>query len=214
MAFKISGRNSGPETELEKKFRLLGNLPSELAYPPEAERELLKDRALERLQDSREVIEFLDRRVKEHRAANEKLRDEIEAEKKKAKEENRPFVMPQGKGLLEEVNPDPEPAELNMQLALTRLVTDVDEQEMARLDGKAFQTKYNLTNKQMFTLCRLAVQLGFYKDTADLREYLDIYSAMSPEVHALTPDAIKRLDLQGTPLADMSIIGSCSCSCP
>ena len=162
---KPSGVNSGPEGDFEKKFRLLGNLPSELVYPPDGEKAVLKKRAEDNLTAASDLIVFLDEQVKRNLAINDALKKELED----AKKENRAPAVPQGKGPLEELNPDPEPADLNMQLALTRLVADADEQELARLKGKEFQTKYNLTNNQMFTLCRLAVQIGFYKDTADLR---------------------------------------------
>jgi hypothetical protein len=112
---------------------------------------------------------------------------------------------------LEQKKLQPDPGDLNMQLALTRLVTDSDEQDLARKDGLAFQTKYNLSNNQMFTLCRLAVQIGFYKNTEDLNKYLGIYAGMSEAVRALTPDSAKRLGLD-TGIG--GIIGSCSCSCP
>jgi hypothetical protein len=105
-----------------------------------------------------------------------------------------------------------EAGELNMQLALTRLVTDPDEQQLARLHGEAFQTKYNLSNDQMFTLCRLAIQIGFYEDTKDLEESLSTFARMSPAVKALTPEAAKRLGLKLG--AGGAVAGSCSCSCP
>jgi len=182
-----SGKNSQPESELETQLRQLGNLPSDLPYPPPEEKALRANQVRAKLEETRDLVESLDQRVKYHAASG------IE---------------------LEQENTDPEPNELNMQLALTRLVADNEERTMARRNGKDFQKKYNLTNNQMFTLCRLAVQIGFYKNTDDLREYLDLYATMSPELRALAPDAIERLNLGGDDLANKSIIGSCSCSCP
>jgi hypothetical protein len=101
------------------------------------------------------------------------------------------------------------PADRNMQLALTRLVNDDDEQELARTNGKAFQIKYDLSNDQMFTLCRLAIQIGFYEDTKDLEDYLKVYAKLSDQVKGLTPAKARQL-LGG----DGDPAGSCSCSCP
>src|SRR5436190_6087458 len=67
-------------------------------------------------------------------------------------------------GKAEIVNNNPAQQQLNFQLALTRLVLDVDERNRARLDGKAFQAKYNLTNQQMLALLQIAIWVGEYKD--------------------------------------------------
>lgn len=112
------------------------------------------------------------------------------------------------KGKPEEKKKLLDPADRNMQLALTRLVNDDDEQELARKDGKAFQVKYDLSNDQMYTLCRLAIQIGFYKDTKDLEAYLNAYAKLPKNLRDFTPGNA------GLHLNGGGPIGSCSCSCP
>jgi hypothetical protein len=113
---------------------------------------------------------------------------------------------------LEVPDPDPAQARLNLQLALNRLVGDEATQVLARTDGKAFQTLYNLTNDQMLTLCRLAVDVGAYQKTDDLNEYMTKFNKLSSVVKSLSPGTLKKLGL-GTDDLD-GLIGSCSCCCP
>ena len=112
---------------------------------------------------------------------------------------------------LEALDPNPDQTSLNIQLALTRLVNSPEEQNLARTDGVAFQRKYNLNNDQMWTLCRIALEVGFYQDTNDLHEYLRLFNGMDDELKYLSPDAAEALDLQGP---ESGIVGSCSCCCP
>jgi hypothetical protein len=105
---------------------------------------------------------------------------------------------------------DPAQRELNLQLALTRLVQSPEEQRLAQLDGEKFQLKYNLSNEQMWTLCRLAVELGMYEDTDDMKDLLSTIDELDQVVMSLSPDAIKRLGLS----KDLVLVGSCSCCCP
>ena len=112
---------------------------------------------------------------------------------------------------LEELDPNPDQTSLNIQLALTRLVNSPEEQHLARTDGVAFQRKYNLNNDQMWTLCRIALEVGFYKDTHDLDEYLRLFKGMDDELKYLSPDAAEALDMKGP---ESGIVGSCSCCCP
>jgi hypothetical protein len=113
---------------------------------------------------------------------------------------------------LEVPDPDPAQARLNLQLALNRLVSDEDAQTMARTDGKGFQILYNLTNDQMLTLCRLAVDVGAYQKTSDLNAYMDAFNGLDPAIKSLSPGALQKLGLPNS-LGD-GLIGSCSCCCP
>lgn len=114
---------------------------------------------------------------------------------------------------VEQVKADPEQLELNMQLALTRLVSSSTEQEHARKDGRSFQLKYNLTNEQMWTLCRIAVEVGAYERTDDLENLLSEISGLDPVLMTLSPNALKRLGFDDG-VFDMALAGSCSCCCP
>ena len=111
---------------------------------------------------------------------------------------------------LEQLKVNPEPSELNLQLALTRLVLSEDEQQRARQDGAAFQLKYNLTNDQMWTLCRIAIEVGIFENTADLQNVLVAIKDLDPTLLALSPDALKRLNIDPS----LVLVGSCSCCCP
>ena len=113
---------------------------------------------------------------------------------------------------LELPEPDPAQARLNLQLALNRLVSDEDAQTLARTKGIEFQRLYNLTNDQMLTLCRLAVDVGAYQKTTDLNQYMDAFSSLDPAIKSLSPGALKRLGLGSTDID--GLIGSCSCCCP
>ena len=62
----------------------------------------------------------------------------------------------------------------------------------------------------MLTLCRLAVDVGAYKDTSDLNTFLNTFSNLDPVTKSLSPDALSKLGLS----TGESIIGSCSCCCP
>jgi hypothetical protein len=116
-------------------------------------------------------------------------------------------------GEVEEIKVDPEQLELNMQFALTRLIQNPEDQKQARVDGKAFQLKYNLTNDQMWTLCRIAVEVGAYERTDDLENLLLKISGLDPVLLALSPDALRRISLSKEEL-DLVLVGSCSCCCP
>jgi hypothetical protein len=112
---------------------------------------------------------------------------------------------------LERLDPDPAQARLNLQLALSQLVSDRNVQELARTQGRQFQIYYNLTNDQMLTLCRLAVDAGAYQNTDDLNAYLDAFKDLDPTIKSLSPGALEKLGLGN--LGD-GLIGSCSCCCP
>jgi crotonobetainyl-CoA:carnitine CoA-transferase CaiB-like acyl-CoA transferase len=107
---------------------------------------------------------------------------------------------------------DPAQASLNLQLALSRLVADTEAQEFARLQGQQFQEMFNLTNDQMLTLCRLAVDIGAYKDTDDLEGYMKTFGSLDPVIKSLSPGAVERLGLGGAG-GDLCI-ATCSCCCP
>lgn len=113
---------------------------------------------------------------------------------------------------VEKLEPDPDQSRLNFQLALSRLVNDEEVQKQARLDGKAFQARFNLTNDQMLTLCRLAIDAGIYKDTEDLNKFLDRFQHFPAILKSLSPGAKARLNLDLSD--DLAIVGSCSCCCP
>jgi hypothetical protein len=99
------------------------------------------------------------------------------------------------KSLAEAKKQNPTDADRNMQLALTRLCLDSDEQELAWKHGDLFQKKYHLSDKQMEQLAALAVAIGFYEDTPSLESWLSAYAASADK-------------------ADTGKAGSCSCSCP
>lgn len=124
----------------------------------------------------------------------------------------RNLLIPEKKKELEELEEDPAQARLNLQLALDRLVSDESVQTLARTDGIKFQTRYNLTNDQMLTLCRLAVDVGAYKNTADLNEYMDAFKDLDPTLKGLSPGALAKLGIPATETD--GLIGSCSCCCP
>jgi hypothetical protein len=113
---------------------------------------------------------------------------------------------------LEERDPDPEQANLNLQLALTALVNDVDMQDFARLHGRDFQQRFNLTNDQMLTLCRLAIDVGAYKITEDLENFIEAFGNLDPVIKTLSPGALDKLGIDTLPGGN--IMGSCSCCCP
>lgn len=109
---------------------------------------------------------------------------------------------------------DPDQLELNMQLALTRLVQSPAEQQQARTDGVKFQRKYNLTNEQMWTLCRIALDAGVLKETPDLTTLLSEIDELDPVTLALSPDALERLYPGDTNKQREHLVGSCSSCCP
>jgi hypothetical protein len=176
---------SAVEAALENELKPLAHLPKKLGYPDQAKKDALANSVRDHLKADARIISDLEKKLGAHTAT----------------------------GGVEKVNDDPDPGELNMQLALTRLVADEKERTHARLHGKAFQVKYNLSNEQMFTLCRLAVEIGFYQNTNDLKEYLEEYAKLSPALRALTPDSGALIGLNDKEVTK-AIIGSCSCSCP
>ena len=176
---------SADEMALETELKPLAHLPKKLGYPDQAKKDVLAARVREVLKADAKIITDLEKKLGAHTAA----------------------------GGVEKINDDPDPGELNMQLALTRLVADEQERNHARLHGKDFQIKYNLSNEQMFTLCRLAIEIGFYQNTKDLQDYLVEYAKLSPALRALTPDSGVLIGLNKEEV-NKSIIGSCSCSCP
>lgn len=191
--------DTAEDEALAAELKEFAHLPRSLKFPSPAKKGALRLKLRKRLDHDRALLK--------------ELREAVAANQAPGAMECGPTECRPLTGNLEKRNEDPEPGDLNMQLALTRLVSDDGEQELARTNGEAFQIKYNLTNEQMFTLCRLAVQIGFYQDTSDLDSYLKKYAQMNKGLRALTPDSARSLGLTEEEMSAV-LIGSCSCSCP